>query len=462
MITQFNKQMTSFIISFAMFMEGLDATIINTAIPNMAEHLRVPPIDLKIALISYLLSLAIFIPISGWMADKFGGKRVFIAALAIFTVSSLWCGFSRNLHELVIARVFQGIGGSFALPVGRLIILRTFPREQYLGMMNRVVMVATVGMMLGPVLGGFITHYFSWPWIFFVNVPIGIIAIIFANHFLIEVPKQPSYPLDKLGFILFGLSLATFTFGLSAFSETYISNKWAVIVIASSILLFFMYLAHSRKQAHPIINKSLLKLRTFQISLTGNLVSRLGFGGVPFLVPLLLQIALSYPAQISGLLLAPTALGIFISKPISLFLLRRFGYKRVLILNTLITGIYLSSLIVINVHTSVYFIGTLSLIFGLLMSMQYSGLNSLAYAEASPENLSSMAGITITLQQLSQSFGVAVSALFIRAFSSSGLNLDVNAFHHTFMALGITTLLSTLVFIRLKPNDGEALLKKAQ
>lgn len=450
------------IVSLAMFMEAVDTTILNTAIPAMAHSLSVDPVDLKIALISYLLTLSIFIPISGWIADKFGIKRVFIVAVLIFIVSSFWCGYAKNLMELVIARSLQGLGGSLTLPLGRLIIVRTFPRHELVAAMGHVVMVASVGLMLGPVLGGVITHYFSWSWIFWVNVPVGLITILLAWKWLPDVLPQTVPPLDKLGFILFGVGLAGLTFGLSAFSETTMNPMNAVLVIVVAVLLLIWYVWHSRHKAHPIIRTQLFSSRTFQISVTGNLLARLGFGGVPFLLPLLFQIGLGYPAQISGLLLAPTAIGVFLVKLFSVRLLRFLGYKKLLILNTLLVGCVLFSFMIIQSHTSFYMICFLTFIFGFLISMQYAAMNSLAYAETAPEFLSSATSIMSTLQQFSQSLGVAVAAILIRysiMFTSSGL-LTTPIFHHVFFAMGILTLLSILVFIRLKPEDGLQMMKQ--
>lgn len=449
------------IVSLAFFMEAMDTTIINTSIPAMASSLHVDPINLKIALISYLLSLAIFIPISGWLADKFGMKRIFISAFVIFTLSSLWCGFSQNLTELVIARFLQGIGGALNLPVGRLIILRTFGRQQLIQAMSRVVMVGAVGMMLGPVLGGLITHYLSWHWIFWINLPIGLLAIGLATRGL-NKDTLTHYvpPLDKGGFLLFGTALAALTFGLSAMSESTVSLLQASGVILVAMILFCAYILHSRHQPHPIVKTELLKLRTFRISVIGNLLSRLGFGGVPFLVPLLLQIGLGFSAQFSGLLLAPTAIGVLLVKLYLLPLLRLFGYKNLLILNTVLAALSLWSFIIVDVGTPFYGIACLTFFYGFIVSIQYSTMNTLAYANVPAEHMSAATSIMSTLQQLAQSFGVAVSALFLRCFSSShpSLVLTPKIFHHTFFAVGLITLCSTLIYLHLKIEDGQQMI----
>jgi EmrB/QacA subfamily drug resistance transporter len=452
--------MIAFIVSLSFFMEALDSTIINTAIPAMSRSLSVEPIDLKLALISYLLSLAIFIPISGWLADKFGAKKIFLSALAIFTLSSLWCGFADSLLQLVIARFIQGLGGALGLPVGRLIIIRTFGREKLISKMNYVVTIGAMGIMLGPVVGGFITHYFSWHWIFWINIPAGLVAIILAYYYLPKSTPNKTYPLDKIGFILFGMSLAGFTFGLSAFSETSIKTSAASTILLVSILLMIAYMLHSHRQLQPIVKTDLLRLRTFRVSLIGNLIARLGFGGVPFLVPLLLQISLGYSPEASGMLLAPTAIGILLGKPIALPLLRLFGYKRLLIINTFLAGVSIWIFAIVNSTTSIYVISLLTFMNGFMLSLQYSCMNSLGYADVAPEDLSAATSMMSTLQQLSQSFGVAVSALFIRLFSSTSKDLVLTSpiFHYTFFAMGFFTILSSVIFIQLQKEDGRQMI----
>lgn len=456
------KAMVPFIISLALFMESLDTTIINTAIPAMSRSLHVNPINLKIALISYLLSLAVFIPISGWMADKFGIKRVFVAAIGIFTLSSFWCGYTNNLWELVIARSLQGLGGSHMLPLGRLFIVRTFARHELINTMTRIVLVAAMGMMLGPVLGGVITDYISWRWIFWVNIPVGLVTILLAMSWLKESEPEEVQPLDKLGFLLFGTGLSTLTFSLSAFSETTIDHKVSISILLISFFLLAAYFIRSRKQRYPIVNMKLFGYRTFRVSVIGNLVSRLGFGGVPFLVPLLLQVVFGYSPMLSGFLLAPTALGVLLVKPFSLYLLRLFGYKKLLILNTVLVGCSIWIFSTIGPETPIYVIALFTFFFGFLMSLQFSGMNSLAFAELPQKILSSATSIISTAQQLAQSFGVAVAAILIGYFTPSSsisyiLNLEV--FHYTFIVMSIITLLSTLIFTRLRPEDGDVMLK---
>lgn len=452
------KNIILLIVSFAMFMEAVDTTIINTAIPVMAHSLNVNPLDLKLALISYLLSLAIFIPISGWIADKFGIKPVFITAVCVFTLSSIWCGFTQNLWELICARIVQGLGGSFTMPVGRLIILRTCARHELIGKMSLVVMVASLGMMLGPLLGGVITHNFSWRWIFWVNVPFGILTVLLSIKLLPIMPPRPVPALDKIGFILFGSGLAALTFGLSMLSESDRSNTPSIVILILAAFLLITYVHHSRLKKHPIIKVELFHTRTFSVGVISNLFTRLSFGGIPFLLPLLLQIGLSHSSQLSGFLLAPVALGVFLVKPLSFYILRWFGYKNLLILNTILLSFSIGSFCSINASSTIYGIGFLTFIFGFLISLQYTGMNSLAYANIIEQDMSAATSIMSTAQQLAQSFGVAVSAILVSIFANQH-SLTVKIFHQTFLMLSILTLLSGMIFLFLKKGDGEELIK---
>lgn len=457
------KNSILFIVAGAMFMESVDTTILNTAIPVMAESFKVNPIDLKFALISYLISLAIFIPISGWVADKFGIKRVFLFAIALFTLSSLWCGFTNNLLALSIGRVCQGIGGSLSLPVGRLIILRTSQKHELISKMSVVVMIGATGMMLGPLLGGVITDFTSWRWIFWVNIPFGLITLLLAYRLLPYLEPRPVPPLDKIGFILFGSGLAILTLGFSMLSESDIALRNSLMAMTLAVLLLFLYTWHSRKIKWPIVKVELLKIRTFRVSVLGNLLARLGFGGIPFLLPLLFQIGLGFSPMRSGALTAPIAVGVLLIKPFAIHLLRLFGYKTLLIINTLLVGLVIWSFSLINASSSIYTICSLTFLYGFLISLQYTGMNSLAYAKINPDDMSPATSIMSTIQQLAQTFGVAVAAVIISFFAynpNTSHNLSVQNFHHTFLAICALTLLSISVFVQLKKEDGQELINK--
>jgi EmrB/QacA subfamily drug resistance transporter len=437
------------IISLAMFMEALDTTVINTAIPTMAESLKVGPVDLKIALISYLLSLAIFIPISGWLADKFGMKKIFMIAMTIFTVSSIFCGFSNNLWELVIARTVQGLGGALMVPVGRLMILKWFDRTELVQTMNKIIVPALIGPALGPLLGGWITETFSWRWIFWVNIPFGILTLLLAYYFLPESRAEKIEPFDKIGFILFGLGLAGFTFGLSGLSEETFQFKPILEIIFASLILLGIYSLRPKRH-------HLLRIRTFRLSIMGNIFTRLGFGAMPFLLPLMLQIPLGYSPQFSGLIVAMTAIGAMFVKSFSRDLLAYFGFKYLLLINTILLGLSLSLFSTLTSSTSVILMILYGLICGFLASLQFSGMNPLAFSETLPQELSHATSIHSVTIQISQSFSVALSALVLKNVGVHHLTLK--AFHLTFLIFSIITMLASSVFLFMQKNDGANLI----
>lgn len=449
-------------VSLALFMDVLDSNIINTAIPVMSESLQVSPVDLKIALISYLLSLAIFIPISGWAADRYGTKRVFIYALSLFTLSSVACGFSTTLLQLIIARSIQGIGGAFMLALGRLIVAQTFERHRLVQAMNTVVIVVSVGVMIGPYIGGFITDHFSWPWIFWVNIPAGIIAILLTSYSLKDQVQKNPRPFDALGFILFGGSLAILCYALSELSETDIDYFRSIIMISISTMMLITYFFHAKRHPFPVIKTKLFEIRTFRISVLGNLFARLGFGGAPFLLPLLFQIGLGYSPELSGLLLIPMAFGIIFSKLFGFKLLKLLNYKRYLLLNTVLVGASLWLFMFINTHSSLYMIAAMVFLYGIFITAQYTAMNSLALADVPTEEFSFSNSITSTIQILGQSLGVAMGAILLRIFSALAhepLLLTPTVFHHVFLTLGILTCLSTFIFAGLEADDGQQMLR---
>ncbi len=450
------------IVALAIFMEAVDTTIINTAIPTMAQSLHVSVVDLKIALISYLLSLAIFIPISGWLADKFGTKKVFMSAIIVFTLSSMACGFSTQLYGLVIARFFQGMGGALMIPVGRLIIVRVFDRSELITTMNRVIVPALIGPALGPLLGGIISEAFSWRWIFWVNVPFGIINLSLAYYYIENVKIKNLPPLDKIGFLLFGFGLAGLVFGFSALSETGFSVTLIALIFFTSGIFLLTYAFYSRKIKYPVLKMKLFALRTFRISVLGNLITRLGFGGVPFLVPLFLQIPLGYSPEMSGLMVAVTAIGAMLTKAFSRKITAIFGFRKLLLINTAAMGLALWLFMLVNPGTSWFVIGLFTLIFGILMSLQFSTMNPLSYSEVSQEDSGYVTSIVSVVQQVAASFGVATTALILKRFDIFGKIepvLNLSDFHRTFFLLGAFTILTSVVFLFLKKEDGQNLIR---
>jgi EmrB/QacA subfamily drug resistance transporter len=450
-----NKKLLHFLASLAIFMEMVDSTILNTAIPSMAHDLNVEPINLKIALISYLLMLAIFIPISGWVADKLGAKKVFIAAFSVFTISSFGCGWAHSLTELIIMRCFQGIGSAFLVPVARLLVVRSVERHEIVVVMGKVITIGSVGLMLGPVLGGLITQYFSWPWIFFVNIPIGIIAILLGIYKMENMPPLPVGKFDAVGFVLFGLGLASFIFGISAITESGWSRSYPIAAIIVSLIFLGAYFFHAHRIQHPVLNTRLLKINSFKISVLANIFTRMSFTSAPFLLPLFLQVGFNYSPTDSGLLFLPMALGIIVSKLFVAPVLKYLGYRRYLISNTLLVGVLMAIFGLLSAQTPWPVITVLTFFYGILTSQQFSGMNSLAYIELNNQQMSSATSFMGTLQQFSQSLGVALAAILLHvvAFGLSVSLMNPLTFKVVFGILGIFTLLSAIVFVGLQKSE---------
>ena len=335
------KRVLPWLVAVAFFMESLDTTILNTAVPTISKALAVTPLSMKSVLASYTLSLAVFIPISGWMADRFGTKRVFAAAIATFTAGSVLCGLSANIHLLVACRILQGCGGAMMVPVGRLTLVRTFARSELIRAMSFVAIPSLIGPMLGPLAGGFIVAYFNWRAIFFINLPIGLIGLCLVYWRLPDYRAKSVNPLDLLGLILFGSGVALLSYVLEIFGEHALATSEVVGLLGISLLLLFGYGLHATKTAFPLLDMTLFKIRTFSAAVGGSFITRLGIGGAPFLLPLLYQVGLGYTPVQSGLLIMPQAIASMSIKAVLPKILAKLGYRTVLISNTVAIGLVL-------------------------------------------------------------------------------------------------------------------------
>ncbi len=454
------KRYLPWVVAIALFMEQLDSTIINTAVPSMAASLHVTPLSLKAVVSSYILSLAVCIPVSGWIADRFGTRRVFSIAVTLFTLSSILCGLSVNVPMLVAARILQGISAAMMLPVGRLAIIRTFPKSELLTAMNFVIIPALIGPLLGPTIGGLIVHWLPWQAIFFVNVPVGVVALWMIRRHMPDYRTEATRPLDIIGLVLFGSGIALLSWLLEIFGEHYLDATSAGILFLLSICLLAAYVLHARNALHPLLNLSLFRTRTFRVSVVGGFITRLGLGGMPFLLPLLYQIGLGLPAWQSGLLMMPAAVAAMGMKLISVRVLRRFGYRKVLIVNTVMIGLTLCLFSQITSATPIALIVMLGLTQGFFNSLQFSSMNSMAYADIQVEDSSMASTIASSMQQMSMSFGLAfgsiVAAWYLGGLPQTDHTAVMGALHHAFLTLGVLTVLSSLSFWVLRPNDGDS------
>ena len=447
------------LVAVAFFMESLDTTILNTAVPTLAAALHVAPLNMKSVLSSYTLSLAVFIPVSGWAADRFGTRRVFASAIGVFTLGSLLCGLSTDIHALVFFRVLQGMGGALMVPVGRLTMVRTFPKSQLVRAMAFVAIPALVGPMLGPVAGGAIVRFWSWRVVFFVNLPFGALGLYLVYRHLPDYRAAEAEPLDTIGLVLFGSGVALLSYVLEVFGEHSLGGYEILGLLAISAVLLAAYGRHATHEPHPILRLTLLRVRTLRVAVGGGFLTRIAVGGMPFLLPMLYQVGLGYSPFQSGLLILPQSLAAMSLRLLMPKLLRRFGYRRVLLTNTIMIGVLIGLFALVGPGTSVAVIVAQAFAFGFFSSFQYTSMNTLTYADVTDEETSKASTIASTAQQMSMSFGVAAASLVAALFvprdthgSSAGL---IHGIHHAFVALGIFTAVSALVFGSLSSTDGD-------
>jgi EmrB/QacA subfamily drug resistance transporter len=455
-----SKQLLPWLVAVAFFMESLDTTILNTAVPAIAAALKVAPLSMKSVLASYTLSLAVFIPISGWMADRFGTRRVFAFAIGLFTLGSFLCGISSDIHLLVACRILQGCGGAMMVPVGRLTLVRTFAKSELVRAMSFVAIPGLVGPMLGPIAGGLIVAYFHWRVIFFVNIPIGLAGLYMVYLHLPDYREEHSKPLDVAGLLLFGSGIGLLSYVLEVFGEHTLSGSEILAMLAVSALLLASYGFRAARTKFPLLRLNLFRIRTFRSAVSGSFFTRLGIGGIPFLFPLLYQVGLGFTPIQSGMLMMPQAIAAMSLKMTMPVILARVGYRGVLISNTVILGLLIVLFATIGVGTPVWLIVLQAFCFGFFTSLQYTSMNTLVYADVTEEQTSSASTIASTMQQMSISFGVAsaslTTAFFIPDRFHSSAPEMIHGIHRAFLVLGALTVFSTIIFRELKSGDGDS------
>jgi len=454
------KRILPWLVAVAFFMESLDTTILNTAVPAIAKALGVAPLSMKAVLSSYTLSLALFIPISGWMADRFGTRRVFSSAIGLFTVGSFLCGISRNIHVLVACRILQGCGGAMMVPVGRLTLVRTFAKSELIRAMSFVAIPGLIGPMLGPIAGGLIVGYFHWRIIFFINLPIGLLGLYLVHRQLLDYREEHFHPLDAIGLVLFGSGIAILSYVLEVFGEHTLSGFAMLGLLLVSAGLLTGYGLRATRTEFPLLRLTLFRIRTFRASVSGSFFTRLGIGGIPFLFPLLYQVGLGFTPIQSGLLMIPQAVAAMSLKLTMPGILRRLGYRRVLISNTMILGLLIGLFATIGVGTPVWLIVTQVFVFGFFTSLQYTSMNTLVYADVTEDQASSASTIASTMQQMAISFGIATASLatafFIPDRYHTSASEMIHGIHKAFLVLGGMTILSSMVFRELRKEDGDS------
>jgi EmrB/QacA subfamily drug resistance transporter len=445
------------IIAVALFMENMDSTVIATSLPAIATDIGTNPLALKLAVTSYLLSLAVFIPASGWTADRFGARTVFRAAIAVFVIGSIGCALSGSLTDFVIARIVQGMGGAMMTPVGRMVLVRTIAKRDLVGAMAWVTTPALIGPVLGPPIGGFITTFASWHWIFIINVPIGLIGIALATRFIPDVRAAHHERFDVLGMVLAGLGMAGLAFGLSILGLNFLPWWIVAALVAGGAAFTGAFLVHARRTKNPALDLTLFRLATFRASVLGGFIFRLGIGALPFLLPLMLQVGFGMTPFQSGMITFASALGAMSMKVVAQTALRRFGFRNILVFNGLLSACFLAACAAFTQATPAMLMVMVLVIGGFFRSLEFTSINTIAYAEVETARISKATALVSVGQQLSISSGVAVGALAVEMsvrFHGHGMLL-AGDFPPAFLVVALISTTSVLIFMKL-PHDAGA------
>jgi EmrB/QacA subfamily drug resistance transporter len=448
-------------VACALFMENLDSTVLATSLPAIAKDLHEDPISLKLALTSYLVSLAIFIPASGWAADRFGARKIFRLAILIFTLGSILCGMASALPGLIGARVIQGLGGAMMVPVGRLVLLRSVDRSELVNALAFLTVPALLGPISGPLLGGFITTYFHWRWIFWINVPIGAAGILLATLYVKDVEGEGAWPLDVTGFLLCGFGLACLLFGLGGAGRGLIPWQAAILLAGLGSLALTAYVLHARRAAFPLIDLKLLSIKTFRASVMGGSLFRIGIGAIPFLLPLMLQTGFGMTAFQSGSVTFIASVGAMAMKATAAPILRIFGFRRVLFYNAILSAAFFGCYGFFTPATPLIFMMGVLLAGGFVRSLEFTSLNAIVFADIDASKMSRAVSFSSAAQQLSLSVGIAAGAGALQGFASLNPGSDVFAlenFKWAFVSMALVSVSAAAAFFRLPPDAGSELI----
>jgi EmrB/QacA subfamily drug resistance transporter len=457
--TSQRTRLTAVIVACALFMQNLDSTVIATALPTMAKAFGADPVHMNVALTSYLLSLAVFIPASGWIADRYGTRTVFRAAIAVFTLGSILCGRADSLAFLVVSRVLQGIGGAMMVPVGRLVLLRTAPKHELVAAMAWLTMPALLGPVLGPPVGGFIVTYFNWRWIFDINVPIGVLGIVLVSLFVEDVREPPRGRFDAIGLVLCGIALSGLMFGLETAGRGVVRRELTEAMIAVGLVAIAGYLLHARRHPSPLLDLSLMRLPCFGVAMSAMMLFRTGIGAIPFLLPLMLQVGFGDSAVQSGLITFASSAGALVMKPATQHALRLFGFRDTLVWNGLLSAVMIAICAAFRPTWPAAAIYAALLIGGFFRSLQFTAYNTLAYGDVPRSRMSSATSLYVTGQQLAATIGISAGAasLEISRAMSGHVTPEPIDFSHAFLVVALFTLAAAPIALLMPRNAGDDL-----
>ncbi|MGB9118242.1 DHA2 family efflux MFS transporter permease subunit [Bradyrhizobium sp.] len=448
------ERLIPLIVATALFMENMDSTVIATSLPAIAADIGTSPLTLKLAITSYLLSLAVFIPASGWTADRFGARLVFSGAVAVFMLGSIGCALSGSVTDFVIARILQGIGGAMMTPVGRLVLLRSIDKSALVNAMAWVTVPALVGPVIGPPLGGFITTYFSWHWIFLINIPIGLLGIFMALRYIDPIKSEDPERFDLYGMMLAGIGLAGIAFGLSVAGLNLLPWSMVALLVTIGSISMTLYVIHARRTASPVLDFGLLRLPTMRASILGGFLFRLGIGALPFLLPLLMQVGFGLSPFRSGLVTFASAVGAMGMKTLAARIIRTFGFRNMMTINAVVSSVFLGACALFTVTTPLLLIMIILVVGGFFRSLQFTAINTVAYAEIEPAQMSRATTLVSVNQQLALSAGVAVGAFSVEStmLMRHVQELSAEDFAPAFLVVSIISAVSAW-FFRQMPDD---------
>jgi len=435
------------------FMQTLDATIVNTALPAMARDLDVHAVQMDSVIVAYSLAMAVLIPASGWLADRFGIRRIFLCAIALFAAGSVLCALAPNLQLLVAARVVQGLGGALLLPVGRLAVLRAYPREEFIRAMSVVAIPGLVGPLIGPTLGGWMVEFASWHWIFWVNVPVGALGFAAARRFMQASGAQAVAPFDARGYALLAMGMACVSLALESMAGGGVRGASALVLLMFGLAALAAYWLHALRIPSPLFAPALFSVDSLRVGLLGNLFSRLGSSAMPFMIPLVLQVSLGYGPMHAGMMMLPTVLGSMAVKTMAVRVVQRFGYRRVLLVNTCALALCIASFATLSASVPVWLLVAQLGLFGGVNSLQFSAMNTVTLKDLEGVQASSGNSLLSMVQMLAISLGVAAAGALLAGmqaqFGHEATRGTLWAFRATFVCMGAITLAATALFMQL-------------